>query len=345
MAKAKRLPSGAYRVLVYVGTDSKGKRLYKSFTASAAREAERMALLWDKEQDDIALNRISLEDACKEYVSDRNNVLSPWTISTYNKYIERDIEPISSIRIDHLTVEIVQKFVSSFARTHSPKSTHNVFGFIRSVMRVYNQELRLDSVRLPQKKKSSMTIPTDDQIRQANLTATDPYTKAAIALCAGLGLRRGEICALHRDDVTDTTIHVRRALAKEEKNRIGKWIEKQPKTLAGDRVLSLPTSISDLLKSLPVAENSPYLIPLTPDAITRRWERICVKTGIQCRFYDLRHFYASTMLALGIPDLYAMERMGHATPTMLKTVYQHIQESKRNDVSEIIDSQVDTLFQ
>jgi hypothetical protein len=34
------------------------------------------------------------------------------------------------------------------------------------------------------------------------------------------------------------------------------------------------------------------------------------------------------MLALGVPDKYAMSRMGHATPTMLKTVYQHLQINK-----------------
>ena len=50
------------------------------------------------------------------------------------------------------------------------------------------------------------------------------------------------------------------------------------------------------------------------------------------------------MLALGVPDFYAMQRMGHATPNMLKTIYQHIQDEKQRSVSELIDSKVDTLF-
>lgn len=344
MAKAKRLPSGAYRVLVYIGTDNKGKRLYKSFTASTAREAERTALLWDKEQDDIALNRITLHDACKEYVNNRLNVLSPWTVSTYTKYTNRYIIPISDVRVDRMTEDICQRFVSVFASNHAPKTVHNLFGFVRSVLRIYNPSLDLDSIRLPQKKKAQISIPTDEQIQKANLASTNPYTKAAIALCAGLGLRRGEISAIHREDITEGTIHICRSLAKAEKGNKSKWVEKQPKTTAGYRVLTLPTSISSLLKTLPIAENSPYLIPITPDAITRRWERLREKIGVSCRFYDLRHYYASTMLALGIPDLYAMERMGHSTPTMLKTVYQHIQEQKRKDVSDMIDNKVDDLF-
>ena len=43
------------------------------------------------------------------------------------------------------------------------------------------------------------------------------------------------------------------------------------------------------------------------------------------------------MLALGIPDKYAMERMGHATNNMLKTVYQHTMKEKRQEVDDIVD--------
>jgi len=55
------------------------------------------------------------------------------------------------------------------------------------------------------------------------------------------------------------------------------------------------------------------------------------------RFHDLRHANTSVMLALNIPDKYAMERMGHATNNMLKTVYQHTMDEKRESVSDAID--------
>ena len=43
MAKAKKLPSGSWRVLQFVGLDADGKRQYKSFTAPTKREAEFLA--------------------------------------------------------------------------------------------------------------------------------------------------------------------------------------------------------------------------------------------------------------------------------------------------------------
>ena len=49
------------------------------------------------------------------------------------------------------------------------------------------------------------------------------------------------------------------------------------------------------------------------------------------------HTNASVMLALGVPDKYAMERMGHATNNMLKTVYQHTMRDKQDQVSDVVD--------
>lgn len=43
MATAKKLASGSYRCLVYIGKDASGKRIYKSFTHQDKRKCERIA--------------------------------------------------------------------------------------------------------------------------------------------------------------------------------------------------------------------------------------------------------------------------------------------------------------
>ena len=58
---------------------------------------------------------------------------------------------------------------------------------------------------------------------------------------------------------------------------------------------------------------------------------------------DLRHYYASLMLSLGIPDKYAMTRMGHATPNMLRNVYQHLRDEKDREATAAINSHFDTM--
>lgn len=50
------------------------------------------------------------------------------------------------------------------------------------------------------------------------------------------------------------------------------------------------------------------------------------------------------MLALNVPDKYAMERMGYSTPATLKKVYQHTMAGKRAEVNSMINSHINDMF-
>ena len=48
------------------------------------------------------------------------------------------------------------------------------------------------------------------------------------------------------------------------------------------------------------------------------------------RFHDLRHYYASVGLLLGVPPRYMSELVGHSSTVMIDRVYQHtFPDSKR----------------
>ena len=85
--------------------------------------------------------------------------------------------------------------------------------------------------------------------------------------------------------------------------------------------------------------NSEYVVHYPRNAMYKQLLRMCEAYGLpHYRFHDLRHVQASVMLALGVPDKYAMERMGHASANMLKTVYQHTMRSKSEEVADKVDS-------
>lgn len=63
-----------------------------------------------------------------------------------------------------------------------------------------------------------------------------------------------------------------------------------------------------------------------------------------CRFHELSHYNASIMLALNVPDKYAMERMGYSTPATLKKVYQHTMTGKRAEVNDMINGHMAAAF-
>ena len=128
------------------------------------------------------------------------------------------------------------------------------------------------------------------------------------------------------------TLHIKQAIVEGENGPV----VKTTKTYSGNRKIPIPEYIKSLIEQQPHTDE--YIIHATRSSLYNRFLRICEKYGLpHYRFHDLRHYQASVMLALGVPDKYAMERMGHASTNMLKTVYQHTMRSKSEEVADMVD--------
>ena len=70
MAKAKKLKSGNYRVLVPDFKDEKGKWHYKSFTAKTKKEAEYMAMEFshNRQRSSASYDDLTLKEAYERYI-------------------------------------------------------------------------------------------------------------------------------------------------------------------------------------------------------------------------------------------------------------------------------------
>ena len=80
-------------------------------------------------------------------------------------------------------------------------------------------------------------------------------------------------------------------------------------------------------------------------AVTNRFLRVITNAGLpHMRFHDLRHLNASVMVALGVPDLYAMERGGWKTKSTLNRVYQQTFSAERQAVDQKIDQYFESLL-
>ena len=335
MPTAKKLPSGSWRCQAYLGKDQNGKPIRKSYTADTKKEAERLAALAVADADAEARAPLTLEQAARAYVADRRGVLAPSTLLTYDRIIRTAFAPLNPLPVESLTAERVQAFISDYALTHAPKTTRSVYGLLASVLSFAAPRLRL-RVRLPRKAPPEMSIP-DKSVLDQLLAAADPELRLAILLASHMGLRRAEISALTWADVRDASLTIRHNLSKGP-DKV--WQVKAPKTESGFRVLPIPPSVLPFLQRPADAHDQDPVLPLSPDAITRRFERLCASLHLSYRFHSLRHYYASVLLALHVPDKYAMQRMGHATPNMLKAVYQHLM----SDAQQQIDDQINTYF-
>ena len=94
-------------------------------------------------------------------------------------------------------------------------------------------------------------------------------------------------------------------------------LKKLTKTQESDRYIEIPEFVTDTFpKEGPIVQ-------ITPDAITRRLQRTIQKLDIPYfRFHDLRHYSASIMHAIGVPDQYIMQRGGWSSDRILKDIYR-----------------------
>lgn len=330
MPKAHQLPSGSWNVIVYSGKDAQGKRKYESFTAPTRREAELQAAQWSLRRS-VRPEDLSVRDAVARYIDANEQVLSPATVVKYRGMLRRDFEQIAAVPLRRLTSAQAQAWVSALAGTLSPKSVSCAYGLLTATLSQLAPDLSLH-VRLPRRIPHEIQIPTPEEVALLIAEAPEDF-RPALVIASTMGLRRGEIAALRWSDVQDGALSVTRAVTK---GKTG-LVTRAPKTNAGIRLLPIPPAAVPYLTPPAGADPSAAIVPLTPDAITRRFERLTARLGLPYHFHALRHYYDSVLLSLGVPEKYIMARMGHATPSMSRQVYAHIMQDRDAQITDQIN--------
>lgn len=331
MPNARILPSGSYRCRA-TWTDKDGTRHYKSFTAKTKKEAERLASDYECDMNG-AMSTVTFKAAAKNYIASRCNTLSPTTISEYRSMLRRGF-PFQDKSVFEITEIDIQKFVNDYAATHSPKTVRNAHGFLVSVIHTVRPQMMIKT-RLPQKKTFDVNVPEDNDIKKI-LAVADPELKKAIYLAALGPMRRSEVCGATFDDLKRNTLHVHSVMVMAEKRWIIKGV---PKTTASDRFITFPPYVIKVLGS-----GTGRIVNLTPTVVYNRFRKACEAAGVRhYRFHDLRHYGASVLHSLGVPDAYIMERGGWETDSTLKTVYRHALSKESKMYNRIANKHFENL--
>lgn len=337
MSDAKKLPSGKWRNLLYVGKDEHGKRKYESFTADTKKEANLMAMERARALEQ-GINKertpanMTVGDAIDQYIDDRDKILSPKTVREYKGLRRNCLQSIMHLRLPQLTTSNVQRAINNDTKRLSPKSVKNAYGLLCSSLKAINPDLKF-TVILPKLEKKEITIPTAEELAKVLDEVRDTNLEIPVLLGATCGLRRGEVAALdvNKDiDYNNCTITINKAMAINDQ---AEWVVKGTKTIASKRTLKAPQWVVER-----IAEIKDEYTPITPDNLTHYFREACERVGVDIHFHCLRHYFASTLLALGVPDKYAMKRTGHATPNMLKNVYQHIMDKKDMEIDNATEA-------
>ena len=351
--KVRQLPSGNWHAQVYAGKGLRGERLPPlSITDPDPDEVGRQIISFKKNRSRLRAGNFTVEEAVRRYIAVRDEQnggsTSVTTIAAYTRYADNHLGDLGLRQARGVTQEDLLHYRYYLAQKTTPKNVDGKIVMVRLspkyvknicmlVTSAVNEAIpgaRL-TMRHNNAKSKPRLIPTEqDMIRILKAAdGTALYKAILLALC--MGDRRSQICGLeYRDiDYSRCTISIERAVVKDVYNILH---EKPPKTEASIRAVKVSPEVVALLGC---GEAREKVVKLKPSDISRGFTALVAKLDMpKYTFHSLRHFNASAMLALGVPNRYAQERGGWATDHVLKTVYQHTLDEKKAEVDDVCNS-------
>lgn len=249
--------------------------------------------------------------------------------------------PMKAIRRSH-----IETWVKSMSAKWAPTTIKTRFVIVRSVFRaaVADRVIAADptvGVALPRRRKAeaAMRIPTVEQVGRllahadSNRVSTRHGFRAYVALCAFAGLRKGEAAGVQ---VGDIDFALRRLTVSRQLQRDGStFVARLPK-YGSERVVHLPDDLVEMLRQhietfLPEDPPSDAWLftvgdgPMYDNDIDWRWRATRTSAGLQhVRLHDLRHFYASGLIAAGCDVVTVQRALGHSSATTTLNTYSHL---------------------
>lgn len=342
MATVRKLPSGKWRAETY----DHGERHSWTFDAKDKKEARQIAALGEAEEKAKANRGMTLAGAMSAYIETcKAQGYSPSTIREYTSRAKNSFPDLAEKRLDALNVQKIQSQLDERINSGKAiKTVRNEWFLLRAVLAFYMPSLDLRRIRIARKPKRAKIVFREgwaaDVLRTARETwgGDDFYAYCLLTIFAGL--RPSESYALRWEDVSGEiigidgtrsgTISVHAA----EVRGVDGYTRKAPKTVAGNRLLSVPWALIDEIQRVRPRVNG-RILSAKPTVINWRWNRVKRLLGLpeEMRFYDLRHFYATAVANSGASEEELAARMGHSTSAFSHSFYVELFEDRQAPVN------------
>jgi integrase len=217
------------------------------------------------------------------------------------------------------------------SETLAPASTKNALVTLSSIFAAAVADGLVSAspcakVSVPRVPKRRMTLPSPEEV-YALSDALPEHLRVAVMLGAGAGLRIGEALGLAVDDVSflKRELTVTHQLSPEGALCSPKSLESVRTVPLGDVVLE---ALSAHVAAFP-SENGLLITTTTGCSVMRngwghQWRRACERAGVDFRYHDLRHFYASCLIDGGYSVVAIQKVLGHASARITLDVYGHL---------------------
>jgi integrase len=294
-------------------------------------------------------DRTTVLEACTAYAAARPYGAA--TAARIDSMIRNHIAgtALGAKRLVGVRASDAQTWATERSAVLAPRTLRAVVTFVRSVFAAAERDHRIARspfarVALPRHEQERLVPLTVEQVDLLAQTVRPRY-RAMVIVQAGLGLRVGELLALRLADVDflRRTVRVEHQIDKRTRERV------PPKTPRSRRTIPLPDVVAEALaehiREFPPAANG--LLFHTANGTPYRHDYYgvkvfavaVVKAGLPdgTSTHDLRHAYASWLLAAGESVIAVAERLGHQNATLVLTTYGHLVPGSDDRTRKAID--------
>ncbi len=344
-------------VASFIGED--GKRRYRSGkTRKEAYEKFQQALQEQKQGKLITGTHQTLRQYL-EYWLDAVCKPPALRISSYEKYrklINTYILPaLGHIPLQKLTPQHVQALYRKKGDDGlSSKMINSIHGVLHKALgnavrwNLVSRNI-CDLVSPPRIVKPTIESLTMEQAHKLLEAVRGHRLEVLLIVALTTGIRRGELLALRWSevDLEEQRIQVRRTV--DYITRYG-YVETEPKTAAGKRLIALPYFVANILKQHRLQQLEAKLKVgrawedrdlvftdlhggyFNPRYLGKLFDKVLAEADLpHMRFHDLRHSAATLLLSMGVHVKVVQAILGHSNITMTADTYSHVLPSMQED--------------
>ena len=341
---------------------------YHTITAKTKKQAERardeLIMQLELKGGAVGTNTTVREfmEMFLQYKAD-SGTIEKSTIRGYRLESKQICNYIGEVRLSDLSIPIINKWMADMTKDgYAPKTVAKPFRLLKQALKyAMAQDLLTknpcDFCKPPKRVKTPInTLSFEERSRMLELArAAQPEPLSiAIELALTTGMRRGEVCALRWSDLGDDgTISISHALGNGE----GGFYLKDAKTVSSARTIPLTPYMYNLLcamradaKNMFKRLNTPFEIwdpfilgtqssesrPYNPTQLGKDFAAFCKMNNFDCTFHDLRHTFATMMIANGVDVRTVASYLGHANVSMTLDIYADVDpQAKESAVGKI----------
>ncbi|MEO6411918.1 MAG: site-specific integrase [Pedococcus sp.] len=345
----RRLRSGRFQAR-YVDPDGRPQSAPETYRTEA--DAQRYLDRVEREikrgfwTPDEGLGRRTLRECCEAYLEENPRVGKRWA-ETCRRNMRLHMVELLDTPIISITPPVIRAWHAKALRGAGGRtSISQSYRLMRSVFNVAVQDgaILRNPCQIPgagAQRSPERRIATPVQVAKL-VDETTPRFRAAVVLAAWCGLRRGEICALRTEDVD-----LDRGLVRVRKN----WVElleeptkfeKDPKSDAGKRTVTIPPHVLPVLRqhAEQFAGDEFFFVDrngthVRSNTVYQAFVRARKKVGVTISFHDLRHTGQSLAAATGASLVDLKQRLGHSS-TAAAQRYMHAVEGRDKQIAKAL---------